>query len=113
MRKSREAGLAPPQRRHPCDGEYRLKARVQLQKRVDRLFEIGLAVEVEGHCDLKPPPIENESNAATRFPICAVAERLPASGPRLLGDAESRRGATIWRPLPAADRGHRSHPLPA
>jgi hypothetical protein len=43
---------------------------------------------VEGHCDLKPSFIEIEINAATRFPLCAVAERLPAPRSRLFGDAE-------------------------
>ena len=40
-------------------------------------------------------------NAATRFPLCAVSERLPASRSRLFGDAELRSGATIRRPFPA------------
>ena len=40
-------GLAPPQRRHACDLEYRLQPRVLLHQRVDGLFEVGLGVEVE------------------------------------------------------------------
>ena len=35
----------------------------------------------------------NEINAATRFPICAKPERLPASRPRFFGAAEFRPGA--------------------
>jgi hypothetical protein len=90
MRKTLKTRLAPPQRRHAGDRKYRLKPRVLFQKRVDRGFEIGLAVEVEGHCDLKPSFIEIEINAATRFPFCAVSERLPASWSRFFGDAQFR-----------------------
>jgi hypothetical protein len=88
MRQAHEPRLTPPQCRHAGYREYRPKPRIRFQKRVDRVFEIGLAVEVEGHCDLKPSFIEIEINAATRFPLCAVAERLPAPRSRLFGDAE-------------------------
>ena len=47
-----EAGktrLALPQRRHARELEDRLQPRVLLDQRVDGVFEVGLAVEVDGH----------------------------------------------------------------
>src|SRR3981081_2480750 len=43
-------GLAPPQRRHARKLKYRFEPRVLLEQHVDGLFEIGLGVEVDGHC---------------------------------------------------------------
>jgi hypothetical protein len=45
------AGLAPPQRRHARDREHGLKPRILPDQRVNGLFEVGLGVEVEGHCE--------------------------------------------------------------
>ena len=45
-----KARLAPPQRRHAREFEDRLQPRVLLDQRVDGVFEIGLGVEVDGHC---------------------------------------------------------------
>ena len=50
MGKPDKTGLAPPQARHARDLEDRPKPRVALEERPDRLFEVVLAVEVEGHC---------------------------------------------------------------
>ena len=105
--------LALPQRRHARQLEDRLQPHVLLDQRVDGVFEIGLAVEVDGHCPLKPSCPAKEINAATRFPICAEPERLPPSRPRLFGAAEFRPGAPKRRPVPAADRGYRRDAVPA
>src|SRR5437016_12457968 len=76
------------------------------------VFEVGLAVEVNGHCDLKPPCPAKEINAATRLPICAKPERLPPSRPRLFGAVEFRPGAPGRWKIPAAHRGYRCRAMP-
>ncbi len=42
-------GLAPPQRRHARELQYRLQSRILLDQRVDGAVEVGLGVEVDGH----------------------------------------------------------------
>src|SRR5579871_3115897 len=49
MRQADKTGLAPPQGRHAGHREDRLKPWVEFQQRVDRVFEVGLTVELEGH----------------------------------------------------------------
>jgi hypothetical protein len=44
-----ESRLAPPQRGHAGDLEHGLEAWIALDQRVDRLFEVGLGFEVDGH----------------------------------------------------------------
>jgi hypothetical protein len=50
MRKPSKTGLAPPQRRHAREFKYGFEPRVLLDERVDGVVEIGLGVEVNGHC---------------------------------------------------------------
>src|SRR6266403_5101900 len=47
---ARKTGVAPPQRRHARELKYGPQPRVLLDQRVDGIFEVGLGVEVEGHC---------------------------------------------------------------
>ena len=112
-RKAGITGLAPPQRRHPCELQYRLQSRILLDQRVDGAVEVGLGVEVDGHCELESPCPVKEINAAACLPFCAEPERLSASRPCLFGVAEFRFGAADRRPVPAADRGYRPDPLQA
>jgi hypothetical protein len=54
---------------------------------MDSLFEIGLGVEVKGHCDIKPSRPAKEINAI-RLPLRAKPKRPSASRPCLFGVAE-------------------------
>ena len=52
VRKTGETWLAPPQRRHSCQFEHRLEPRIIPEQGMNGVFEIGLGVEVDEHCDL-------------------------------------------------------------
>ncbi len=52
VRQSRKPRLALPQRRHAREFEDRLEPLVLLDQRVDGVFEVGLGVEMDGHCTL-------------------------------------------------------------
>src|ERR1700761_2728089 len=77
-----KAGLATPQRRHAREFKDGSEARVLPRQRMDRILELGLGVEMDDHCDLKPSCPVKEINAAC-LPLCAEPERLPAPRPRL------------------------------
>src|SRR6516164_7793090 len=116
MREPDKAGLAPPERRHASALKDRLQPRVLLDQPMDSVFEIGLGVEVDGHCDLKPSRSAKEINAAlipARFPLRSEPERPASSRPCLFGAAQFRPRAEKRRTLPAAHRGYRSGAMPA
>jgi len=50
--KAGKSGLALPQRRHAREFENGLEPRVLRDQRVDRVFEVGLGVEMNGHCGM-------------------------------------------------------------
>src|SRR5437879_5440352 len=100
-----KAGVTPPQRRHAGKFEYGFEPRVLLEQRVDGAFEVGLGVEVEDHCELKPSCPVKEINAAC-LPLCAEPERSSASRPRLFGVAEFRFRAPDRRTIFAPHRGY-------
>ena len=77
----------------PAISKIGLQPRVLLHQRMDGVFEVGLGVEVEGHCDLKPSCPRERDQCHRRFPLCAEPERLSASRPCLFGAAELRSGA--------------------
>ena len=53
VRETDKAGLAPPQRGHARELQHGLQPRVLPDQRADGIFEVGLAVEVDGHCARK------------------------------------------------------------
>src|SRR5581483_907677 len=71
MRQADKARLAPPERGHAGQLEDGFKPRVLFDERVDRGFEVGLAVEVEGHDGLETPLLARSFNAVARLPLCA------------------------------------------
>src|SRR5690348_14248304 len=101
MCKTLETRLATSQARHPRGAQHRLQSQVQLHQRANGVVEIGLAVEMLGHCraflivmrglDPRVHLISKQSNAspamtrsnATRIPLRTEPERLSASRPRL------------------------------
>src|SRR4029079_3806835 len=98
---------------HARQFEDRFQSPILPDQRVDGVFEVGLAVEVDGHCLVKPSCPAKEINDVPRFPIRPEPERLPPSRPRLFGVAELRSRARKGWPVSAADRGYRPDAMPA
>ena len=87
MRKAHKSGLAPAQRRHAGHREYRLKPRVLLQQRLDRGFEIGLAVEVEGHSKDQPAEVVMRGHSRSKNGV-AFAHLRPAHPSHIVKDTK-------------------------